>query len=274
LHAGWGWHHQTPDWYILLLDSANNNLRSRRSDHYVLGVERQFGSDLKLSVEAFTKTNNFMSFPEHWMTPDSFDYSNVYIDSGTGSARGIELFLQKKHAHNWNGTVAYSLSRSTHNNPRDPDAVLPTEYDYGHVLTLSGMYRFEFYKQQWYRDLPTWFRATIGGIVFGDESDLGVRFRYMGGRPYTPMTWDPETRRWVENTELHNSERYPPYSRLDVHWAHKFVFRRWSLSWYIEVQNVLNRKNVWFYNYQAGKPEPETVHQLALWPIGGLVIEF
>ena len=273
-HAGWGWHHQTPDWYILLLDSANNSLRSRRSDHYVLGVERQFGSYLKLSLEAYTKDNNFMSFPEHWMTPDSFDYSNVYVDSGAGNAHGIELFLQKKHAHNWNGTVAYSLSRSTHNNPRDPDVVLPTDYDYGHVLTMSGMYRFEFYKQRWYRNLPSWFRATIGGIAFGDESDIGARFRYMGGRPYTPMTWDRETRRWVENTELHNSERYPAYSRLDIHWGHKFIFNRWSLAWYVEIQNALNRENVWFYNYQAGKPEPETVHQLELWPIGGLVIEF
>ena len=62
--------------------------------------------------------------------------------------------------------------------------------------------------------------------------------------------------------------------RLDVHWAHKFVFKRWSLSWYIEIQNILNRENVWFYSYQAGNPEPETVHQLAFWPIGGLVIEF
>ncbi len=275
VHAGWGWHHQYPDWYMLLLDSvANHDLRSRRSDHYVFGIERQFGPDVKLSLEAYTKDNRYLPFPAHWTTPDSFDYTNRYVDSGLGNARGIELFLQKKHSHNWNASVAYSLSKSTYENPQRPGTELPADYDYGHVLTLSGMYRFEFYKQQWYRNLPGWFRATLGGIVLGDESDVGLRFRYMGGRPYTPMTWDRETRRWVENTELHNSARYPDYSRLDFHWGHKFVLSSWSLSWYLEVQNLLDRENVWFNSYQAGDPEPEVVNQTARWVIGGVVVEF
>lgn len=274
-HAGYGWHYQYPQWYMLLQDSvANHDLRSRRSDHYVVGVERQFGPDIKLSLEAYQKESRFLPFPEQWLTPDPYDYTNRYVDSGTGRSRGIELFLQKKHARNWNGTVAYSLSRSEYDHPLHPGTVLPADYDYGHVLTLSGMYRFEFHKQQWYQRLPGWFKATLGGFVFGDESDLGGRFRYMGGRPYTPLEWDRDTRRWLENTDLHNSARYPAYARLDLHWAHKFIMSRWSLSWYIEVQNLLDRKNVWFYNYQAGNPEYETVNQMARWLIGGVVVEF
>jgi len=84
----------------------------------------------------------------------------------------------------------------------------------------------------------------------------------------------PETRRWRTDYTLLNSERYPDYLRLDFRWDHKFVFRNWSLAWYVELQNALNKKNVWQYVWNKGNPERETVYQLALWPLGGLVIEF
>jgi hypothetical protein len=132
----------------------------------------------------------------------------------------------------------------------------------------------EFYKQAWYRDLPTWFKATIGGLFLSDEMGLGARLRVMGGRPFTAPEWNPGIRRWVASTEKLNSERYPAYSRLDVRWDHKFIMRGWSMSWYFEVQNVLNRENVWMYLYNDGNPERETVAGFGFYPMAGLFIEF
>ncbi len=71
-----------------------------------------------------------------------------------------------------------------------------------------------------------------------------------------------------------NAERYPAYSRLDVRWDHKFVMKNWSMSWYFEIQNVLNHENVWTYIYEDGSKQRKTVNGLAFWPMGGLVIEF
>jgi hypothetical protein len=274
-HAGWGRHFQEPQWYMLLQDSAaNRNLRSRRSDHCVIGVERLFGDDVKMSLEAYLKQNSRLPFPAHWLTPDPYDHSDVYLDSASGSARGVEFFLQKKHARNWHGTVAYSLSRAVFQNPQKPESLLPADYDYRHVITATGTYNIEFHKQEWYKNLPGWFRSTLGGVFLSDEAGLGVRFRYMGGRPYSPMEWRPETRTWVRNYDKYNSERYPAYMRLDVRWDHKFIFRRWSLSWYAEVQNVLGRRNVWQYSWTNGDPERQTAYQFGFWPMGGMVIEF
>jgi hypothetical protein len=96
----------------------------------------------------------------------------------------------------------------------------------------------------------------------------------MGGRPYTAPRWNPDIRRWVATTDVLNSQRYPSYSRLDVRWDHKFVMKKWSMSWYFEVQNVLSRKNVWMYLYNDGQKERETVYGTGFYPMGGLVIEF
>lgn len=275
VNAGWGWHHQNPPWHVLLADTAaNRHLRSRRADHYIVGIERRFGDDIKLSLEGFQKAISFLPVGAHEFTPDSYDFSPVYYDSGHGTSRGLELFLQKKYSRNWTGSLAYSLCDAREAIPGLPNSTRPSDYDYRHILTATGTYAIEFHRQRWYQQLPGWFKATIGGFIFSDEARIGARWRYMTGRPYTPREWNLETRRWLDNSGLHNSARYPDYSRLDFRWDHKFIFRRWSLSWYIEAQNLLDARNVWMYAYHDGNPERETVLQMARWIIGGMVIEF
>ena len=274
-HAGYGWHYQIPPYFILLWDSTSNHfLKSRRSDHYIVGLDRLFGNDAKLSLEVYYKNISGIPIPESWTTPDPYDASAAYVDKGKGNVRGMELFLQKKFSRNWHGTIAYSLSRSRFTNPQDETKTIPADFDYRHVFTATGTYKFEFYKQDWYQRLPGWFRASIGALIFSDEANLGFRFRYMTGRPYTPEEWIPQTRQWVDNSDLLNSDRYPDYHRLDIRWDHKFIYSSWNLSWYLEVQNVYNRKNLWMYYYEPGDEERQTVHQISRWVIAGLVIEF
>ncbi len=275
INAGWGWHFQSPDWYTFFADSAaNQTLRDRRSDHYVLGLERPFGRDVKLSLEGFVKRNQFLPISFAATTPDTYDSPGRYVAWGKGGAEGLELFLQKKHSANWHGSLAYSLSRSWEVAPQDSTVRYAGDYDYGHIVTAAGTYSVEFYKQAWYRNLPTWFKATIGGLFLSDEMGLGARLRYMGGRPFTAPEWNPGIRRWVATTEKLNSQRYPAYSRLDVRWDHKLMLKKWSLSWYFEVQNVLNRENVWMYLYNDGNPKRETVAGFGFYPMAGLFIEF
>ena len=113
----------------------------------------------------------------------------------------------------------------------------------------------------------------VFAILLSDEADFGMRFRYLGGRPYTPQEWMPETRHWVENDAFLRSERLPAYHRLDVRWDHKFIFNRWSVAWYLEIQNVYDRANVWDYLYSSSGKR-DTLYQFRLFPVGGLVIEF
>ena len=275
LNAGYGWHRQSPPGWVFVYDSVNNHyLESERSDHVVLGIERQLDDDIKLSAEGYYKNVRNSLVGKHWTTPDSFDWSPTVLDIGRGTARGIEFFLQKKFGRNWYGTVAYALSESRTQNPLDTLRTMPGNYDSRHILTAVGSYQFEFHKYYWYQGLPGWFRATVGGILFSDVSTLGARFRYVSGRPRTPQEWDPTTRRWVINGYQLNSARFPDYSRLDLRLDHKFLFSRWSITAYAEVQNVLNRQNVYYYAYTNGDPNPKAVNQVGRWLIGGLTVSF
>ncbi|MEO0091436.1 MAG: TonB-dependent receptor [candidate division WOR-3 bacterium] len=275
LTAGYGWHYQSPAYYILLWDSiANHNLKSQRSVHYVIGWEKLLFDDTKLSVEIYQKYIDNLLIPEHLVTSDPYDISTKYLDIGKAEANGIEIFLLKKFTDNYNGTISYAWSNAQMNNPQNPIRKIPNEFDYRHVFSVSSTYQIDFYKKDWNQNLPAWFRSTIGGFIFSDIANIGLRFRYLGGRPYTPKQWVPTTRRWIDNSDLLNSARYPSYQRLDFRWDHKFIHKNWSLSWYLEIQNLLNRKNIWFYYYKNNEKEIETVEQFGFWPMAGMVIEF
>jgi hypothetical protein len=43
-----------------------------------------------------------------------------------------------------------------------------------------------------------------------------------------------------------NTLRYPAYHRLDLRLEKRFAFKKWSLDAYIDVQNLYNRKNVYY----------------------------
>ncbi|MBN2378611.1 TonB-dependent receptor [candidate division WOR-3 bacterium] len=271
-HAGYGWHYQSPVYYILLADSANHDLASRRSDHYVLGIERLLTDDIKLSIEGYYKQIHNLPVMDDWY-PSIYAPNTRWYDYGRGQAKGIELLIQKKYAKNWHGTVSYSFSDSRQTNPYDTSIWIPSDYDFRHSFTIVGAYRFEFMNYDWYQRLPSWFRESIGGMLFGDQADLGFRWRYLAGRPYTPMVWDKPTRTWTSSAELVNSERLPPYHRLDLRWQMKRNFKGFSLSAYIDVQNVYNRINVWEYTYMPDSNKV-AVNQQGIIPAGGFVIEF
>ncbi|NLI99520.1 TonB-dependent receptor [bacterium] len=267
VHAGYGWHYQTPAYFLLLNDTANYALRSERSDHYIAGIERLITDDTKLSVEGYFK--NITNLP----LTEPLDPRGALVAQVNSQAWGVEFLIQKRYAHNWHGTLGYSYSSSVMQNPLDKAVLVPGDYDYRHMLSVVAAYKFEFYKYEWYLRLPEWFRMSVGSFLFSDESNLGFRFRYMGPRPYTPMQWNSHDSTWSYDADDYNSVRYPAYHRLDVRWDHKFLFKGWSMSWYIEAQNAYGRKNVWQCMYMPGGVV-DTLYQMALLPSGGMVIEF
>jgi hypothetical protein len=69
-----------------------------------------------------------------------------------------------------------------------------------------------------------------------------------------------------------NTLRYPAYHRLDVRIEKKFVFRKWTLDAYLDVQNLYNRRNVYYKFWNDG--EEHTVYYLPIIPFIGLQAGF
>jgi hypothetical protein len=135
-------------------------------------------------------------------------------------------------------------------------------------------------------------RHTVNVVVQAPgplRSDLAVRWGYGSPLPFTPFVgeWDHRYYRAATHTfddferepiasPVLNSERYPYYGRLDV--TLRWQKRAWGgvLKPYLQVANMLNRRNVflYFYDYDDAPPTRSAISQLPLLPSFGMEFEF
>lgn len=245
LNAAYGHYYQTPAAHQVAIEPANTALHSSHAIHYIAGIEHLLYHDTKISVEVYHKELDDVFV-------DS-DTSRVLTNAGSGYAHGIELYLQKKMSKNLVGSVAYTYSISK----RKDGVLLPecySDYDQPHNFTL------------------------VSGYKLSDNWQIGVKFQYASGSPYTPVIGavqkDDE---WYVVEGDYNSERYPDYHKLDIRIDRRFHFSNWTLTTYVDVWNAYNRKNVFSYYYDVadnGVITKEVSGGFPLIPILGISAQF
>lgn len=277
LNLAYGRHYQAPEWYQLTYDTANHYLHHKYTDQIVVGLDHLFAEDMKGTVEGYYKRYQDVPTQRAYTTPDPNDWDNVYLNEGEGYARGLEFFLQKKVKQNLWGTLSYSYSIARAKDLRYPDREYSWDFDYSHVLTSILGYRKEYKGLDWYEKMKKkWWYHLIALIPVApsDESEYSVRWRYLGGRPYTPMTWHPEWKEWtLDELQLINSERMSPYKRFDIHVQQRWFLGKLSLLTYLNIENLFNAPNIWDYQY-TDDGEKHTIYQYGRMVVGGLVLEF
>jgi hypothetical protein len=245
LNFSTGSFYQTPTYDQLTTTPENRQLKNLYAHHYVVGIEHLFQEDLRFTTEVYQK--DYRNWP---VSQD--DSTRVLVSKGRKYARGIDVFLQKKLTGNVYGLVSYSLSWARMKEPDKPE--YDSTYDNRHVFTVSLGYR------------------------RSDRWEISTKWRYMSGRPYTPLLrrerlpdgkWDA-----VYDEDHPNSARYPDYHRLDIRYSSRKSFKTWNLVGYFEVENVYARKNVWGYQWDREQGELDTVYQFAFFPVGGFAVEF
>ena len=257
---------------------TTSKLKNYYADQAVIGLEYFLTADTRLTLEVFKKEYDDMVTYEMLEGSDGRDSLNIYntINGGSGRSNGIELFIQKKYSKNWYGSLAWSHSIAEGVDPRS-DKYYPWIYDYGDVVNVIGGYKVRYADYNWYRQ----FRENVWAKSFSwlpfmpsDEFEISFKFRYMGGRPYTPKTYDHRVRDWyVESSQLWNTARYEPYLRLDLMLQQRFYFKRVNMVVFWDFLNVFNTDNPWEYIYLVdGKKE--MYWQYKTMPIGGMILEF
>ena len=88
---------------------------------------------------------------------------------------------------------------------------------------------------------------------------IGFTFVYTSGQPVTlpgssyfvntAPDWDFESHEVFPS--VINGLRLPPYMRLDLSFTYEKHYKTWSISPYLQIFNVWNRKNIWFVDYDA-----------------------
>jgi len=277
LNMAYGKHYQTPAYMELAANERNRNLNSKYTEQVIAGIEHLFREDIKLVVEAYYKKYNEVPVSKTLTTLDPYDYNDgVYLNSGSGRARGIEFFLQKKITRGFSTILSYAYSEAQAKDPRY-HTYFDWDYDYRNVFTFISGYKMNFKKHHWYAKMKHqwWFHALSWLPVFpADEFEVSTKFRYLGGRPFTPPVYHPELREWVvEEQQQLNSERYPAYHRLDVRFDRRFIFDTWNLVIFFDLVNIYNRENIWNYNYNDDGTK-DRVLQYSTLPVGGVSVEF
>ena len=80
--------------------------------------------------------------------------------------------------------------------------------------------------------------------------EMGLKFRLLGGAPYTPYDIELSSRRdiWdvtqsgINDWSKLNSERNPVSHALDIRIDKKWFYKKLALNLYLDVQNVYNTK--------------------------------
>ncbi len=214
-----------------------NDIRYIRATHYVTGVEKVFPEkSRRFSAEAFYK--RYSNYPSS--VRNGIALANLGADFGVignepvlsdseGRAMGLEFLAQQRLFNNFYGIASITLVRSEFTNQNTTDFV-PSAWDNRFIVSLTA------------------------GKRFGKNWELGARWRYLGGQPYTPV--DVETSSLIEvwnrrgqallDFENINTLRLRAFHQLDVRLDKRYFFDNWNLNWYIDIQNA--------YNFQAQQP--------------------
>jgi len=213
-----------------------NRLKYIRSDHIVAGVEWLPEKESKLSLEGFYK--KYSHYPFSLVDSISLAskgadfglYGNEPVESiAEGRAFGAELLYRNRDLFGSNLTISYTLVRSE-TLPRKGSLTdlgwIPTTWDNVHLLNIYG---FREFKGNW---------------------QLGFKWRFVGGQPYTP--YDTYTSSLVQYWDLsgfpasdynqYNQLRYKSFHQLDLRIDKEWFLSRITINLYADIQNVYNYK--------------------------------
>lgn len=276
LNLAFGQHSQSPAYIQITAHPENDDLDYKKTRQVVFGIEHLFKDDMRGTVELFYKDYDHVPISESQLSPNPFDaaYGRL-VNEGEGFAKGVEFFLQKKMTGNYHFTFSYAYSVSKGRDPRY-GTTFNWDFDYRHIFTFLGGWHWDLRNRNWYKKMKDnfFYKLFAWFLPFGDQVEVGLRWRYLGGRPFTQRTYYPFLRTWAveEDTPL-NAERYPAYHRLDIRLDRRFMFRKWNIVTFLDVFNIYQRDNIWGYTYNDDGTI-DKILQFQVFPVGGLTIEF
>lgn len=256
LRAAGGYYSQAPQPQETDPTYGNPAVRAIRATHASIGAEKDLrggasrgwnvGGDLFYKHFYNLVTPSFAQVPG----PDGAVVPENYTNQGKGRAFG--LAAQARYDYRpFSGWLSYTLSRTTRWNPSDPEYV--AGFDQTHNL------------------------AAIGSVELPRNWQVSARFRFVTGNPFTPIagaTLDADNDIYIPTRGEFFSQRVSPFWQLDVRIDKKWIFDRWILSAYLDVQNVTNHANIEAVRYSYDYARQADVQGLPFLPIFGLKGEF
>ena len=214
-----------------VLVNKNNGINYIHVNHLVAGMEFRPSDNSQVTVEGFYK--RYIDYP--FSVRDSVSLASKGADYGVygdeevvsiskGNAYGFEILGRVKEYKGINAIITYTFVRSEFTDKKGE--YIPSSWDNRHLLTITATRSF---KKNW---------------------DLGFKWRYIGGAPYTPWdvqrssiktAWDAQGVGYPDYSKF-NKERSSAFHQLDFRVDKSWYYNKWSLMLYFDVQNAYNFK--------------------------------
>lgn len=208
------------------LVNLNNGITYIQADHFVAGLEYNTKSSSRITLEGYYKI--YDNYP--FLLREGISLANLGGDFGIignqevrsvseGRTYGLELMFQQRLFKGFYGIAAYTLGFSEF---KDQNGVyIPSSWDSRNIVNLTIGKRF---KKDW---------------------EVGVKWRYQSGLPFTPfndnsslvLNWERNGRGIPDYTRL-NTLRTTASSIIDFRVDKKWFFKRWDLNLYLDIQNL------------------------------------
>ncbi|MFZ4520162.1 MAG: TonB-dependent receptor [Bacteroidales bacterium] len=212
-----------------LLVNESLGIKYISADHVVLGLEYQPKVNAKISLEGFYKY--YRNYP--FSIKDSVALASKGSDFGSvgdepllpiskGRAYGFEVLVRNADFYKFNVIMTYTFVRSEFTDYQGK--YIPSAWDNRHLVNVTVGRKF---KHNW---------------------EVGAKWRFAGGQPYTPWdmdksslvtAWDAQGKGYL-NYSAFNTLRLTSFNQLDIRIDKGFYFKKWSLMFYLDIQNVLN----------------------------------
>ncbi|ULQ54490.1 TonB-dependent receptor [Flavihumibacter fluvii] len=203
---------------------VNKSVQYLRSDHLTGGLEYLPSESTRFTLEGFYK--KYANVPVSQR--NGISLSNLGGDfnvlgneavntTGKGTTYGFEFFAQQKLTKRFFGMLSYTFFSSRYSG--NDQQLVPSAWDNKHLLSLTWGYKFN---RNW---------------------ELGLKFRFQGGAPYTPFDEEASRTNYLSqgtgilNYAQLNTLRLTAFNASDVRIDKKWNFRQLTLDVFLDVTN-------------------------------------
>jgi TonB family protein len=253
LKAGVGVYSQDPQPPDYDRNFGNPRLGPEHSIHTALTLEQGLYVGLMLEVTGFYKyLYDLVSLNDNLVLKNGAPAAERVGGDGIGRIYGGEILLRQQMSKWFFGWISYTLMRSERKDCPTCDWRL-FDFDQTHILIVAL-----------HAYLPKGF-------------ELGVRFRYVSGNPYTPNYggfYDADTDVYSPARGAVNTARLDAFHQLDLRIDKTFIFKTWLLKIYLDIQNVYSHQNVELNSYSYDYKHNQPITGLPIIPALGIRSEF
>ena len=230
LRGAWGIYHQPVSLMgVPVEDDIETVGRAETAVHYVVGAEYTPTSKVFVRVEGYYNTfDNLVGRLREFGRQNQ-----IFASPESGDARGLDVFMTHAVSNRLSWTLGYAYGVA------EEVAGAETffrQHDRRHAFAVSSSYQFA---QTWH---------------------LYLSWRFHTGEPRTPLIHtevrQPDGSILCERQfGATHSERMPAYHSLDFRITKRNTYQRWEMSWYFQIFNLYNQRNLDQYAFSEVRDE-------------------